>query len=51
MGGGTVKIVTPQYVMWDDVPYKEEAGTPNIMGVIALDAALKNLEKIRYAAP
>ncbi len=46
VGGGTVKIVTPQYVMWDDVPYKEEAGTPNIMGVIALDAALKTLKKL-----
>ncbi|QUI23552.1 aminotransferase class V-fold PLP-dependent enzyme [Vallitalea pronyensis] len=46
VGGGTVKIVTPQYVMWDDVPYKEEAGTPNIMGVVALDAALKTLNRL-----
>ncbi len=46
VGGGTVKIVTPQYVMWDNVPHKEEAGTPNIMGVVALDAALKTLNKL-----
>lgn len=46
VGGGTVKIVTPNYVMWDDVPYKEEAGTPNIMGVVALDAALKTLNQL-----
>ncbi|GKX29521.1 class V aminotransferase [Vallitalea longa] len=45
-GGGTVKIVTPNYVMWDDIPYKEEAGTPNIMGIVALNAALKTLNEI-----
>ncbi|MCT4597960.1 MAG: aminotransferase class V-fold PLP-dependent enzyme [Vallitalea sp.] len=46
VGGGTVKIVTPNFVMWDDQPYKEEAGTPNIMGVVALVNAIKTLNKI-----
>lgn len=45
-GGGTVKIVTPNYVIFDDIPYKEEAGTPNIMGIVALNAALKTLSHI-----
>ncbi|MCT4688124.1 aminotransferase class V-fold PLP-dependent enzyme [Vallitalea sp.] len=46
VGGGTVKIVTPSSVMWDDVPYKEEAGTPNIMGVVALNASLMEMKKL-----
>lgn len=45
-GGGTVKIVTHDYVIWDDPPSKDEAGTPNIMGVVALIAAIKTLNSI-----
>lgn len=45
-GGGTVKVVTHDFVSWDDPPSKEEAGTPNIMGVVALVAAIKTLTSI-----
>jgi selenocysteine lyase/cysteine desulfurase len=45
-GGGTVDVVTPDIVTWDDPPAKEEAGTPNLMGVVALKAAIKNIENI-----
>jgi cysteine desulfurase / selenocysteine lyase len=45
-GGGTVKLVTHDYVSWDDPPSKEEAGTPNVIGVLALTAALKLFEEI-----
>jgi selenocysteine lyase/cysteine desulfurase len=45
-GGGTVDVVTPDIVTWDDPPAKEEAGTPNLMGVVALKAAIKNIESI-----
>lgn len=45
-GGGTVKVVTVDKVLWEDMPNKEEAGTPNIMGVVALVAAINTLEKI-----
>jgi len=45
-GGGTVKVVTKRKVVWDDVPYKEEAGTENLMGVVALTAAIRTLKKI-----
>ena len=45
-GGGTVKLVTPEYVMWDDPPFKDEAGSPNLMGVVALVAAVKTLSSI-----
>ncbi|KRQ86200.1 putative cysteine desulfurase [Caloramator mitchellensis] len=45
-GGGTVKLVSRDFVIWDDPPSKDEAGTPNLMGVLALTAAIDTLEKI-----
>ncbi|MDT8719112.1 aminotransferase class V-fold PLP-dependent enzyme [Clostridium sp. 19966] len=45
-GGGTVDLVTKDSVTWDEPPYKEEAGTPNIMGVSALVAAMEQLSYI-----
>lgn len=45
-GGGTVKLVTHQHIHWLDPPLKEEAGTPNVMGVIALTAAIEILKEI-----
>ncbi|MGI6712675.1 MAG: aminotransferase class V-fold PLP-dependent enzyme [Bacillota bacterium] len=45
-GGGTVKLVTSKKVIWDDVPHKEEAGTANLMGIVALRAAIKTLKSI-----
>ena len=46
VGGGTVRLVTPEKVVWDDPPHKDEAGTPNLMGVVALVAALKTLARL-----
>ena len=43
VGGGTVETVTHDWVVWDDPPHKEEAGSPNVMGVVALVAAIKTL--------
>lgn len=43
-GGGTVEIVTHDYVKWAEPPHNEEAGSPNIIGVIALSAAIKTLQ-------
>ncbi|NLN40572.1 MAG: aminotransferase class V-fold PLP-dependent enzyme, partial [Clostridiales bacterium] len=45
-GGGTVKAVTHDFVCWADSPYKEEAGTPNLMGVVALSTAIDILTSI-----
>jgi len=45
-GGGTVEIVTLDNVVWADPPDKEEAGSPNTVGAIALAAAITQLEKI-----
>lgn len=46
VGGGTVKFVSIDEVIWADVPEKEEAGTPNLMGVVALVESIKTLKSI-----
>lgn len=43
VGGGTAETVTHDWVVWENAPHKEEAGTPNVMGVVALVAAIKTL--------
>jgi len=43
VGGGTAETVTHDWVVWERPPHNEEAGTPNLMGVIALVAAIKTL--------
>jgi selenocysteine lyase/cysteine desulfurase len=40
-GGGIVKLVSKNYVIWKDAPERYEAGTPNILGTITLAVALK----------
>ncbi|MFW6269195.1 MAG: aminotransferase class V-fold PLP-dependent enzyme [Bacillota bacterium] len=45
-GGGTVKVVTDDRIIWEEPPHKEEAGTPNIIGVFALARAIKKLQSI-----
>jgi cysteine desulfurase / selenocysteine lyase len=47
MGGGEmIKEVHLQYARWNDIPWKFEAGTPNIEGVIGLGAAVNYLTKL-----
>ncbi|SHK30401.1 aminotransferase class V-fold PLP-dependent enzyme [Tepidibacter formicigenes] len=46
VGGGTVDIVTHDFVKWTHPPEKYEAGTPNVMGVVALIKAIKTLNKL-----
>jgi cysteine desulfurase / selenocysteine lyase len=45
-GGGTVDSVTHEFVNWSEPPEKEEAGTPNVMGVVALLGSIKTLNSI-----
>ncbi|MFL0194731.1 aminotransferase class V-fold PLP-dependent enzyme [Clostridium sp. WILCCON 0269] len=45
-GGGTIRLVTDDYILWADPPEKNEAGTPNVLGVVALTAAIKILNKL-----
>lgn len=42
-GGGTVEIVTPDAVHWADAPDRDEAGSPNVIGAIAMAAAAEAL--------
>lgn len=45
-GGGTIKFVSHDKVIWTTSPDKEEAGSPNVIGSIALSAAIKELSQI-----
>lgn len=40
VGGGTVNFVTLSQVQWAHLPDKEEAGSPNVPGAVALSAAI-----------
>jgi selenocysteine lyase/cysteine desulfurase len=46
VGGGTIKMVSHNQVLWADSPERDEAGTPNVMGVLALVEAIKTLKNI-----
>jgi selenocysteine lyase/cysteine desulfurase len=45
-GGGAIRLVTPGRVEWEEPSGKDEAGTPNLMGVVALTAAIKTLRSV-----
>ena len=45
-GGAMIKEVWDKRFSWGDLPYRFEAGTPNIEGVIGLGAAIEYLEAI-----
>jgi selenocysteine lyase/cysteine desulfurase len=45
-GGGTITVVMLDEVIWADAPERDEAGSPNTVGAIALAAAIRQLEAI-----
>ena len=45
-GGGTVEIVTLDNVVWSEPPERDEAGSPNVVGAVALAAAIRQLEAV-----
>jgi len=49
-GGEMIEKVTLQHTIYNDLPYKFEAGTPNIAGIIAWQKALSFLDQIGYQA-
>lgn len=49
-GGDMIRTVTLEESTWNDVPWKFEAGTPNIGGTIGLAAAVEWLGAIGMAA-
>ena len=50
VGGGMVDIVTLEEAYWSDLPEKEEAGTPDIVGVVALAKAITLFEMLGWEA-
>jgi len=49
-GGGAVDLVDLDEVVWTDPPEREEAGSPNVIGAVALGAAIGELERIGWDA-
>ncbi len=47
-GGEMIKEVTFEKTTYNDIPYKFEAGTPNIADVVAFKAAIDFIESIGY---
>ena len=45
-GGDMIRVVTLEKTTYNDLPYKLEAGTPNIEGAIGLGVAIEYLESI-----
>ena len=45
-GGGAIKLVTARDVIWADGPDRHEAGSPNVLGVVALGAACRALRTL-----
>jgi cysteine desulfurase/selenocysteine lyase len=45
-GGGTVEIVTLEDVVWAGPPDRDEAGSPNTVGAVALAAAIAQLDSV-----
>lgn len=47
-GGGTVRLVTEDEAYWQETPEKNEAGTPNVIGAVALATAAGFLQTLGF---
>ncbi|MEO8484640.1 MAG: cysteine desulfurase [Acidobacteriota bacterium] len=47
-GGDMIRTVTLESSTWNDLPYKFEAGTPNIAGAIGLHAAISYVQRVGF---
>ena len=43
-GGGAVRYVSVDQVLWADLPDRQEAGSPNVIGAVALGVACRTLQ-------
>ncbi|HKC19472.1 MAG TPA: aminotransferase class V-fold PLP-dependent enzyme [Candidatus Dormibacteraeota bacterium] len=48
MGGGAIQIVTWDDTIWADLPDREEAGSPNVVGAVALGVAIDTLLNLGF---
>ena len=49
-GGGAVDLVDLDEVAWTDPPEREEAGSPNVIGAVALHAAIDEIQRVGWPA-
>jgi len=49
-GGDMIRMVTFEKTEYNDIPYKFEAGTPHIAGVIGFGKAIEYIQKIGFEA-
>jgi selenocysteine lyase/cysteine desulfurase len=49
-GGGAVDLVGLDEVVWTEPPDREEAGSPNVIGAVALHAAIRAIQEIGWPA-
>ncbi len=49
VGGGAVAAVGLDDVVWGPTPDRDEAGSPNVLGVVALDSAVRELAERGWA--
>jgi selenocysteine lyase/cysteine desulfurase len=47
-GGGTIQLVGTEWVDWAPPPDRDEAGSPNVVGAVALATACRTLKKIGF---
>ena len=45
-GGGAIELVTEDDVIWADAPDRYEAGSPNVIGAVALGVACEHLGRL-----
>ena len=48
-GGGAVDFVTLESVLWTQLPERQEAGSPNVLGAVAMGAACRALREYGMA--
>jgi cysteine desulfurase/selenocysteine lyase len=48
VGGGTVKGISPQGIIWAEPPDVEEAGSPNVLGALAIAKATEILTQLGW---
>lgn len=45
-GGSAINLVTHSKIDWNEPPEKDEAGTPNLMGIVSLLTAIKTINSV-----
>jgi len=47
-GGGTARYVSLTDVAWDDLPFRDESGSPNVVGAVALAEAIRFFQEVGF---